>query len=155
MIHLEKMEYSDLRKVRCWLLILMAGLAVSGATAIPLIPELSLIYRALHHIGIISGALHDWLQLVYAGLLETRQRYPFFQYGTDWLAFGHFAIAIAFVGAFRDPVKNIWVIQFGMIGCVLVIPYALLFGAIRQIPWWWRLIDCSFGVCGIVPLAIC
>jgi NhaP-type Na+/H+ or K+/H+ antiporter len=42
-----------------------------------------------------------------------------------------------------------------MIGCVLVIPYALLFGAIRQIPWWWRLIDCSFGVRGIVPLAIC
>ncbi len=31
-------------------------------------------------------------------------------------------------------------------GVVLVIPYALIFGAVRGIPFWWRLIDCSFGV---------
>jgi Na+/melibiose symporter-like transporter len=28
-------------------------------------------------------------------------------------------------------------------------------GHFRGIPFWWRLIDCSFGIIGIVPLAIC
>jgi len=35
---------------------------------------------------------------------------------------------------------------------LLVIPYAFIFGAIRGIPFWWRLIDCSFGVFGIIPV---
>ena len=54
-------------------------------------------------------------------------------------------------GVLRDPVKNIWVIEFGMICCVLVIPLALIAGPIREIPFWWRVIDCSFAV-AIVPL---
>jgi hypothetical protein len=152
--HALRMEKTDLKKVRRWLIVFICGLLISGATAIPLIPELGFMYRALHHFGISSGPVHDWLQLVYAGLLETKQRYPFFQYGTDWLAFGHFVIAIAFLGAVRDPVKNIWLLQFGMIACALVIPYALVFGAIRQIPWWWRLLDCSFGAFGLIPLLL-
>lgn len=76
-------------------------------------------------------------------------------YGTDWLAFGHFVIAIAFVGAVRDPVRNRWLYLFGMISCVLVIPYAMVCGAARGIPFYWRLIDCSFGVFGFVPLWFC
>ena len=76
-------------------------------------------------------------------------------YGTDWLAFGHFAIAIAFIGPWRDPVRNIWVIEFGMIACLLVIPYAFVMGEVRGVPWFWRLIDCSFGIFGIIPLWWC
>ena len=49
-------------------------------------------------------------------------------YSTDWLAFGHFVIAIAFVGALRDPVRNRWLFDFGLIACVLVVPYAVVFG---------------------------
>ena len=37
---------------------------------------------------------------------------------------------------------------------VLVVPLALICGPIRGIPFYWRLIDCSFGVLGIVPLWI-
>jgi hypothetical protein len=44
------------------------------------------------------------------------------------------------------------VITFGIIACFGVIPLALIAGAIRQIPFYWRLIDCSFGIFGIVPL---
>ena len=33
-----------------------------------------------------------------------------------------------------------------------VIPYALVFGAWRGLPLWWRLIDCSFSLGGAVPL---
>jgi hypothetical protein len=73
-------------------------------------------------------------------------------YGTDWLAFAHIVLALAFLGPLRDPIKNVWVVEFGMIACVLVPPMALVFGPIRGIPWFWRLIDCSFGVVGIIPL---
>jgi hypothetical protein len=73
-------------------------------------------------------------------------------YGTDWLAFAHIVIAVAFIGPLRDPVRNIWVIEFGMIACALVIPLALIFGPLRGIPFFWRLIDCSFGIIGFVPL---
>lgn len=55
------------------------------------------------------------------------------------------------MGPLRDSVRNVWVVTFGMIACVLVVPYALVFGAVRGIPFWWRLIDCSFGVVGILP----
>ena len=86
---------------------------------------------------------------------HTYAAYPFMAYGTDWLAFGHFVIALAFVGALRDPVRNRWLFQFGMISCVLVIPYAITCGAVRGIPFYWRLIDCSFGVIGFFPLWFC
>ena len=64
-------------------------------------------------------------------------------------------IALAFVGALRDPVRNIWLFSFGLIACACVVPYAFVFGAIRGIPFWWRLIDCSFGVFGIIPVWLC
>jgi hypothetical protein len=76
-------------------------------------------------------------------------------YGTDWLAFGHIAIAIAFIGALRNPVRNIWLFDFGMIACVLIVPWAFVFGGLRGIPVYWRLIDCSFGIFGFVPLWFC
>ena len=41
-----------------------------------------------------------------------------------------------------------------MIACVLVLPLALVMGPLRGIPLYWRLIDCSFGVVGIIPLAV-
>jgi hypothetical protein len=43
-------------------------------------------------------------------------------------------------------------LQAGILACVLVIPLALFCGAVRQIPTGWRLIDCSFGVFGAIPL---
>ena len=92
---------------------------------------------------------------VWTALHEINRVWPFIGYGGDWLAFGHFMIAIAFVGAWRDPVRNQWLFDFGLIACALVVPYALVFGAARGIPSWWRLIDCSFGVFGAIPLWLC
>ena len=76
-------------------------------------------------------------------------------YGTDWLAFGHFAIAVAFVGALRDPVRNRWLFQYGMWICAAVPVWALALGPVRGIPFWWRLVDASFGVVGFVPMWMC
>jgi hypothetical protein len=37
------------------------------------------------------------------GLAVSYHRYPWLAYGTDWLAFGHITIAVAFAGPIRDP----------------------------------------------------
>ena len=140
-----------------WLFIV--ALVISGATAIPLKPELELLAKFLgvadkSSADAASGLAH-WILKVREGLQETDARYPFMAYGTDWLAFGHFAIAVAFVGALRDPVRNAWLFTFGMIACVMIVPYAFIFGGVRGIPIYWRLIDCSFGVGGIIPVWCC
>ena len=144
-------------KLLTWLFIL--GLVVSGATAIPLRWELDLLTNWFGLGGQTSATatseLGRWLLTAREALLEVDAKHPLLFYGTDWLAFGHFVIAISFVGALRDPVRNRWLFDFGLIACVLVIPFALMFGALRGIPFWWRLIDCSFGVFGFIPLWIC
>jgi len=76
-------------------------------------------------------------------------------YGTDWLAFAHLVIAVAFLGPLRDPAKNIWVVEFGIISSVAIIPMAFIAGEIRGIPIFWRLIDCVFGVIGALVLGRC
>ena len=144
------------RKIRALLWFFIFGLVVSGATAIPLETELKLLVPLVGAGGDSpSAGVAKWLLQVRDALGETNARFPFLAYGTDWLAFGHFVIALAFLGPLRDPVKNIWVIEFGMIACVLVVPFALHMGGVRGIPFGWRLIDCSFGVGGIIPLWIC
>ena len=135
-------------RVRLLLGLFMLGLVLSGATAIPLETEL----RILTHWVTGASPLATWLERVRTALVETDAKYPFLAYGTDWMAFGHFMIAVAFIGPLRDPVKNVWVVEFGMVACLLVVPFALVMGGIRGIPFGWRLIDCSFGVFGIIPL---
>ena len=134
--------------------VFIAGLVLSGATAIPLTAELDLLAKISTGANSTTGVAR-WISQVHAALTQTGSQFPFLFYGTDWLAFGHFVIAIAFVGAFRDPVRNRWLFTFGMIACALVIPYALVFGGLRGIPFWWRLVDCSFGVLGFVPISLC
>ena len=147
-----------LRRVQVLLLVFILGLAVSGLTAIPLETELNILARMIGadsaNVSTQSGMV-QWIHRVHEGLLTTNAHYPFLAYGTDWLAFAHIVIAIAFIGPLRDPIKNIWVIEWGMIACVLVIPCAFIMGGVRGIPWGWRLIDCSFGIFGIIPLWFC
>jgi len=135
-----------------WLFII--GLVMSGATAIPLQTEVNWLAGWLPVDG-NSSAPTEWLLRVHDAFAQTQAQHPFLFYGTDWLAFGHFVIALTFIGALRDPVRNRWLFDFGLIACMLVIPFALMFGGLRGIPLWWRLIDCSFGVLGFIPLWFC
>ena len=114
------------------------GLFLSEATAIPLLTEVNWLANVFSA-GENSSVAGKWLSKVREALAQTQSQHPFLFYGTDWLAFGHFFIAIAFLGALRDPVRNRWLFDFGLIACVLVIPYALVFGGLRSIPIWWRL----------------
>ena len=147
-------------KALTWLFII--GLFLSGATAIPLLSEVDCLAKCTGASGLVQAAGSAsaptwalWLVQVQTALQKTSAEFPFLFYGGDWLAFGHFMSAIAFIGALVDPVRNRWLFTFGMIACILVIPYALVCGAVRGIPVWWRLIDCSFGVFGIVPVWLC
>jgi hypothetical protein len=147
-------EQSLIRRIKLLTWLFIIGLAVSGATAIPLQGELNLLVNFLGS-NSESTEIGRWLLRVRDALAQTQLQHPFLFYGTDWLAFGHFVIAIVFIGALRDPVRNRWLFDFGLIACVLVIPFALVFGCLRGIPFWWRLIDCSFGMFGFIPLWFC
>ena len=46
-------------------------------------------------------------------------------------------------------------LQFGVIACAAVPALALIAGPLRGIPLPWRIIDCSFGVFGAIPLLLC
>lgn len=140
------------KKINRLLILFILFLILSGITAFPLEWELSILVDLTKK---APEFVRDWITKVYNAIKETNTKYPFLSYGTDWLAFAHIVIATAFIGPLKDPIKNIWVIQFGMIACLMVCPLAFICGQIRQIPFYWRLIDCSFGVLGIIPLYIC
>jgi hypothetical protein len=144
------------RRIRWMTWFFIVGLIISGVTAIPLPTEIDWLTKLAGISDLApeqaTSGFAKWLLKVRDGLRATDANYPFIFYGMDWLAFGHIIIAIAFIGALRDPVRNVWLFDFGMIACILVIPWALIFGALRGIPLGWRLIDCSFGVFGIIPL---
>lgn len=143
------------QRVKKLLLFFVIALLFSGLTAFPLKAELNILERLIGEGSSFESVwpqMAKWISVVHTGLIEVSQKYPFLSYGTDWLAFAHIIIAIAFIGPILDPVRNMWVVDFGLIACVLVIPFALIFGSLRGIPFFWRLIDCSFGLVGIIPL---
>ncbi len=140
-----------MRRTRALLALFILGLALSGITAFPLLHELDLLVALLGQPSQDSGFVW-WIAHVRTALAESYRVWPFLGYGTDWLAFGHLVIALFFLGPLRDPVRNVWVIDAGLIACAGVIPLALICGEIRGIPVYWRLIDCAFGVVGALPL---
>jgi len=147
------------RRIRACTSIIIIGLVLSGATALPLQTELDILARWLHAENLspaqATSGFVQWILIVRDALHDTYAKHPFMGYGTDWLAFAHLVIAVAFLGPLRDPVRNQWVLVFGVIACLGVLPLALIAGPIRGIPVYWRLIDCSFGIIGAVPLLIC
>jgi len=150
-------EHTLLRRIRLLISFFVFALFISGLTAIPLRAELAILDRL---VGLQSPlhtnwpSLSEWISRVHIALDTTYSTYPFLAYGTDWLAFGHFVIGIAFIGPLRDPSRNIWVINLGIIACIILVPYALIFGVVRGIPPFWTLVDSLFGLLGLVPLLV-
>ncbi|NQZ56553.1 MAG: hypothetical protein HRT88_03665 [Lentisphaeraceae bacterium] len=148
---------NDLKKIRCLIGFVIFGLIISGVTAFPLLIELNLMSEWI--VG-KSGNLNPsdyegykhWILLVREGLDNTHKQYPFIAYGTDWLAFAHIIIALFFIPVYRKPAQYIEILYVGVIACITVIPLALICGEVRGIPFYWRLIDCSFGFVAIFPL---
>jgi hypothetical protein len=127
-------------------------LVLSGITAFPVYSELKWIMD--RQVFTPGSLLSGWLQQVWEAVKAMNEQYPILFYGYDWLAFSHLVIGMAFIGPYKDPVKNSWVIDWGMLCCIAIIPLAIVAGPIRHIPWFHILIDCSFGIIGIIPLWI-
>jgi hypothetical protein len=122
----DQLKTQLLNRIRFCIWIMIIGLALSGITAFPI-----------------------------EAVNSTNHAYPFLSYGTDWLAFAHLMLAIMFLGPLKNPVKNKWVIEFGIIAALLIFPIAFIAGSIRGIPFYWQLIDCSFGIITLLVLLPC
>jgi hypothetical protein len=149
---MKELSEQNLRKrIQALLIFFIVALVISGITAFPLETELQFVTSVISR----DTILFPWIERVYVAVKSTNLNYPFIAYGTDWLAFAHLVIAINFIGPLKEPVKNIWVLHFGVISCLCIIPLAFIAGAVREIPIYWRLIDCSFGIFGLLPLLLC
>lgn len=142
---------------RIWLILFSTALILSGTTAIFAREGLRLLSPLFSEGSILQAfwpSMAEWLALVRQAVEETYDKYPFLAYGYDWLAFGHYIIAIPFIMAVRDTRQIPWVIHYGIFACLAVLPFAVVFGAIRGIPLFWRGVDTLFGIGGLVVLFI-
>lgn len=159
MLHTTLNHQSIIFRFRLALGVFIVGLVLSGVTAFPLLLELRFLADLLGAGAIESpegqSGLTLWVVTVRNGLEETYAEFPWVAYGTDWLAYGHLVIALFFIGPLIDPLSSRATLYAGMAACLGVIPLALICGPIRGIPFYWQLVDCSFGVIGIVPLLYC
>jgi hypothetical protein len=159
MPELEPVQAETIRKIRLWLVIFMTGLLISGVTAFPLQTELRFLRSVLEAAPVRPLAeavgLLPWIARVHDALSQTNAHFPFLAYGTDWLAFAHLVLALLFVGPCRDPRSKHMdhhVRCRRLCGSNFACPHRW---ARRGIPLPWRLIDCSFGVFGVIPLLRC
>ena len=159
-ISIVMMNHSSLIfRFRVVMSLFIIGLVVSGVTAFPLLLELKMLSQMLG-VGDASNpegyrGLTFWILSVRHGLEQMYADYPWIAYGTDWLAFAHLIIAAFFIGPLIHPMTSRPTLYTGIFACLAVIPLALICGPIRGIPFYWRLIDCSFGVFGVLPLIYC
>lgn len=140
------------RKIKILIIITIIGLLVNGISAIPLRTELNIL---LSNPDALPKFLNDWWTYVNKGVKETTAHYSFMRYGFDWLAFAHILIAIAFIGPLKDPIKNEWVIQWGMITSALSVVMAFVMEPVRSIPIWWSAVDASIGIVAFIILWLC
>lgn len=143
-------------RIRIITLFFIGALVISGLTAFPLEKELEIICLMLRNNidEYQSSELYNWFLYLHDGIKQTNLQYPFLGYGTDWLAFAHLVIALLFAGVYYKPVRNIWIVYWAMVACVSIIPLAFICAPLRGIPIFWILVDCSFGVFGMIPLIL-
>lgn len=120
------------RTVRVVLTLFIPGSGLSGITAIPLVSQVNALVRLTSADEAMTSTWAVWLRRIQTVLRETADEHPVLFHGTDWLAFGHLVIAVAFIGAWKDPMKNEWLFDFGLIACVMVIPWAFCSGLFEE-----------------------
>jgi len=134
--------------------IVALGLLVSGVTIWPAVSELKLAVSLIWGHGEPTGVLHGFVLQIIEGFESVQADYPFMLYAYDWLAFAHIVLAILFAGAMRDPVRNVWIVQCGLMMCVLIPVLAGVSIPLRGIPFCWFWFDLSFAPMAGVPLWI-
>ena len=93
------------------------GLFVAGVTVWPVIWELKTAVHIVWGDGKPANDLHRFIAQAIGGIESVKATYPFLLYAHDWLAFAHIMLAVLVAGAIRDPVRNVWIVQCGLIMC--------------------------------------
>ena len=138
----------EIKQIRAIVIVFITLLALSGITAFPIRGELAFLEI---HKGVFPLPFQNWIDFLFQSVQQTPDA---ILYGTDWLAFAHLIISIFFIGVYIDPVKNKFNVIVGIIACIAVFPLAFIMGPVRGIPFFHQLIDCSFGLLGLIPLTI-
>jgi len=152
MLTMQTSEIKLRRKIKAVIIITIIGLLLNGISAVPLQTELKML---LSNPGSLPAFLGDWWIYVQKGVHDTTKNYRFMRYGFDWLAFAHLLIAIAFIGPLKDPIKNEWVVRWGMTASALSVVMALGWEQRRAIPFWWSCIDASIALVAFIILLLC
>ena len=137
-----------IKNIRLLLGIFIALLLLSGITAFPVRTEIKFL---IEHINLFPEFIQIWLMKLSTTFSLTPE---IILYGTDWLAFAHIIISLFFIPVYINPVKHKANIIIGIISCFAVFPLAFICGPIRGIPFFHQLIDCCFGVGGMLLLFI-
>jgi hypothetical protein len=137
-----------INKVRILLILFIVMLVLSGITAFPLRTETAFLNL---HKDIFPAFMSSWIEQVYQAIAQTPD---LILYGTDWLAFAHLVIALFFIPVYINPVKYKVNLVIAMAACGAVLILAFVCGPLRGIPIFHRLIDCSFGLIGFIPLFV-
>jgi len=143
-----------MKRAKVMLGIVAFGLLVAGITVWPAVSELRMAVRIVWGNAAPTGILHGFVLQAIEGLEAVQANYPFMLYAHDWLAFAHIVLAILFAGAIRDPIRNVWLVQCGLIMCALVPVLAGVCIPLRGIPSIWFLIDFAFAPAAALPLWI-
>lgn len=140
------MKVSEIKNIRRVIVAFIILLAISGITAFPLVTE---VVWMKQHLDLFPEFFHKWILKVHDSVINTPD---VMLYGTDWLAFAHLIIGLFFIGVYQNPVRNKFIIDVGIIACLAVLPLAFICGTIRGIPFYHQIIDCCFGLFGLIPL---
>ena len=135
-----------MKTIRIHLIGFASILILSGVTAFPVKTEINFLFE---NRNAFPEFMIHWIEKLNTIILQTPD---IMLYGTDWLAFAHIIIALFFIPVYINPVKYKINIQVAMSACLLVFPLAFICGPIRGIPFFHKLIDCSFGILGIIYL---
>ena len=107
--------------LRCVLGFFLLALILSGITAFPLEHELDTLasVRGLAQTAPsdVHNGLDFWILTVRDGLQETYTHYPWVAYGTELAGVCAHCHCDFFIGAFIDPVRNVWTLKAGLIAC--------------------------------------
>ncbi len=145
---------TNLKRAKFMLAAVVFGLFVSGVTVWPIVAELKAGVSMVWGDAEPTGELHAFVVNTIEGLKTAETDCPFLLYGFDWLVFAHLMLAIMFAGAIKDPVRNKWIVQCGLIICALIPVLATVCIPIRGLPLIWILIDTAFAPAAALPLWI-
>lgn len=136
----------EIKNIRRVVIVFIILLALSGITAFPLVTEVDFM---MTHLNFFPAYFHGWIRTIHESVHQTPS---IVLYGTDWLAFAHIIIGLFFVGVYQNPVRNKFIVEVGIVACIAVLPLAFICGPIRHIPFYHQIIDCCFGLLGLIPL---